>query len=133
VSQATNVEIVKRAFDAYNRRDVGAMVELTTSDFEWFTVMGAVEGEVFRGPEGIETYIRNLSDTWEELRVIAHELRDLGDCVLGLGRIEGQGRGSGVPVHGPLGIIVDVRGGKLSRLRSYRDHGDALRAAGLAE
>ena len=128
-----NVEIVRRAIDTYNRRDAETASKLVTPDFEWFTVMGAVEGEAFRGPEGIETYIRNLSDTWEELRMVGGELRDLGDRVLWLGRMAGQGRGSGVPVDAPLAVIYDVRGGKVSRARSYRDHGEALRAAGLSE
>ena len=106
---------------------------LVTPDFEWSTVMGEAEGEVFRGREGIETYFGYLSDSWEEFRIIADELRDLDDRVLWLGRMEGRGRGSGVPLDAPLGIVHDVRGGKLSRVRSYRDHGEALRAAGLSE
>jgi ketosteroid isomerase-like protein len=63
-----------------------------------------------------------------EIRIVAEEIRDLGDRVLVLGRIEGRGRGSGVPVDAPLGFVVNVRGGKMSRTRGYVDHGEALRA-----
>jgi hypothetical protein len=30
-------------------------------------------------------------------------------------------------------VLIDVRDGKISRIRTYSDHGEALRAAGLAE
>ena len=62
------MEIAKRALDAYNRLDVDAFTDLTTVDFEWSTsVVAAVEGGSFRGREGIETYFREVSDTWEEV------------------------------------------------------------------
>ena len=41
MSQA-NVEIVKRAIDAFNRRDVEGLVELTTADFKWFPAMPGI-------------------------------------------------------------------------------------------
>jgi ketosteroid isomerase-like protein len=64
-----NVAIARRMIDAYNCGDVGAFVDLATPDFEWLTSMGAIEGEIFRGREGIETYFANLSNAWEELRL----------------------------------------------------------------
>jgi ketosteroid isomerase-like protein len=33
----------------------------------------------------------------------------------------------------PQAIIYDFRGGKISRIRTFFDHGEALRAAGLSE
>jgi ketosteroid isomerase-like protein len=129
------VEIVKRAVDAFNRRDlVDDYDELFTPDYEWLpAMMGAVEGGSFRGREGIEAYAEMASETWEELRLLPVEFRDLGDRVLCLGRMEGRGRGSGVPVDAPLGAIFEFRNGKISMMRAVLDHGEALRAAGLSE
>ena len=70
-------------------------------------------------------------DELEEFRYVLDEVRDLGDSVLTLGRLEGRGRGSGVQVELPIGSISDYRDGKVRRLRAFGDHGDALRAAGL--
>jgi ketosteroid isomerase-like protein len=75
----------------------------------------------------------DLGNTWAEIRVVAEEIRDLGDRVLWLGRILGVGRGGGVPVDAPNGVLIDVRDGKISRIRTYSDHDEALRAAVLAE
>src|SRR5438876_1206523 len=129
-----NVEIVKRAMLAFNRRDLEALTELLTEDFELFTaIIGAVEGGSYRGADGLASYFEAVSDAWEEIRMLAGELRDLGDTVLVLGRLEGRGRGSGVEIDAPLGLVDDFRHGKISRVRAYLDHGEALRAAGLTE
>jgi len=128
-----NVEIAKRVVAALNQRDIDFFMQATTSDFEWFPALSAVEGEVFRGREGIDTYWGRLDEAWEDYRLVADEYRDLGDTVLILGRMVGRGRGSGVPVETPMGTLGDYRDGKCSRIRAYLDHGEALRAAGLAE
>lgn len=129
-----NVEIVTRGIDAFNRRDLDGLAELMTADCEWFPAMpGIVAGDSYQGREGLEAYLVDLATTWDALRVVAEESRDLGDSVLVLGRLEGRGRGSGVPVDAPIGVLDDFRDGKISRVRAFLDHGDAVRAAGLAD
>jgi ketosteroid isomerase-like protein len=129
-----NVEIAERALDAYNRRDLDGLLESATEDYVMLpAVAGGIEGESVRGREGMERQFREVEDTWEEFRVVTDEFRDLGDRVLMLGRAQGRGRGSSVPVDAQVGFVVDFRGGKLSRVRSFLDHGEALRAAELSE
>ncbi len=128
-----NVEIAKRATDAFNLRDIDGLVALTTRDFEWYPAMGAVEGEVFRAREGIATYWGRLDDNWEDYHVVVDEYCDLGDHVLVLGRVVGRGRGSGVPVDAPLGFVEDFRDGKMWRVWGFLGHDEALRAAGREE
>jgi ketosteroid isomerase-like protein len=128
-----NVEIVKRLKAAFNEKDPEAFAALTTPDFEWTTSMMAVEGEVFWGREGIEKYFGRMREVWEEFRGFATEYRELGERVLWIGRLEGRGRASGIPLDVALDVLYDLRDGKISRMHSYLDHGEALRAAGLSE
>jgi len=129
---AENVDVGRRLIDAFNRRDIDGIASLITLDFEWATAMGPIEGgEVLRGREGMETYVGRLDDAWEDYRVVAYEFRDLGDILLTLGRVLAHGRGSGVPVETPVGFVGEYRDGKVSRLRSSLDQGEALREAGL--
>jgi ketosteroid isomerase-like protein len=130
-----NLEIAKRVIDAFNRRDLDAIFACVNPDIEWLPAMPVTSGgRALRGREGIESYVREVSDTWEEYRVVAQDFRDLGDDeVLVLSRIEGRGAGSGGLVDAAMGQIFDLRGGKISRVRTYLDHGEALSAAGLAE
>jgi ketosteroid isomerase-like protein len=86
----SNVAVVKRVIDAYNRRDLDAFDELLTPDYEWFpALVRGVEGGSYRGREGVEKYFAEVRDTWEENRTVPDEFRDLDDRVLMLGRMEG--------------------------------------------
>jgi ketosteroid isomerase-like protein len=128
-----NVEVVKRALEAFSSGDGETFAGLTTDEFEWRTGLGAVEGEVFLGHEGVETYFARLDSAWEEFRFLVQEVRDGGEVVLVLGRLEGRGRGGGVPVDSPVGAVWDLRDGKVWRLRAYLDQAEAARVAGLTE
>jgi ketosteroid isomerase-like protein len=133
MSQET-ANVVRRALDAYNPRDLTVYDELYTPGYEWFpALMGAVDGASFVGREGVARYYEVVDDTWEEFSVAGEEFRDLGDSVLARIRVEGRGKGSGVPVAGRQTLLCDFHDGKISRVRSYLDHGEALRDAGLGD
>jgi ketosteroid isomerase-like protein len=61
------------------------------------------------------------------------EIRDLGDRIVAVGWLRGRGKGSGVEVETPVAYVVDVRGHKAIRVRTYLDPKEALEAAGLSE
>jgi ketosteroid isomerase-like protein len=129
-----NVEIVKSAIDAFNRRDIDAIYECVTPDLEWFPAMPVTfSGGAFRGREGIESYVREVSEAWVEYRVVNQDFRDLGDRVLVLSRVEALGVGSGAQVDSAMGQVYDFRKGKISRIRTYLDHSEALKAAESGE
>jgi ketosteroid isomerase-like protein len=128
-----NVEVATQAIDAFNGGNVGAFAALTTPDFEWSPSMVAIEGGIYRGRTGIENYFGTLDNAWEKFQILRDEFRDLGDLVIMLGRLEGLGKGSGVPVDSPLGMVFDFRGGAISQIRGFLDHAEALEAAGLPE
>jgi len=127
------VEVATQAINAFNGSDIDAFAALTTPDFEWSPSMVAIEGETFVGREGIETYFRRLNDAWEKFHIHRDRFRDSADLVVLLGRLEGRGKSSGVPVDASLGMVFDFRGTTISRIRGYLDHAEALRAAGLPE
>src|SRR6202043_4229105 len=113
---------------------IDTLAGVTGTGFGWCPVFAArVEGYVYRGREGMETFLGEVDETWEEFRPVPEEYRDLGDRVLALGRLKTRGLASGVPAESPWAGIYDMRDGKVSRIRTYLDHGEALLAAGLAE
>ena len=126
-------KLVEELIGAFNDRDVEGFLSVTTGDFEWFTSVMAVEGEVFVGREGIETYFQRMKDAWDEFVGLLDEWRDLGDRVLVSGHLEARGRGSGVDVVAPLDVLFEFREDKITLMHSFLDHDEALRAAGLVE
>jgi ketosteroid isomerase-like protein len=126
------VEIARRSIEAFNRWSADDFFALATGDFEWFPAMPVtVGGSAYTGRDGIERYMRDIGETWEEYRVAAEEFRELDEGVLVLGRIEGRGRSSRAQVQAPFGILIDFRDGRMRRIRTFLDRGQALAAAGL--
>ena len=126
------MEVARQSVDAFNRRDVDALLDLGTPDCVLSSQLLDATAE-FRGREGIERFYAMLSESWEEFRSVVDEYRDLGDRVLLLGRNTARGKGSGVTVEAPTAAIVDFRDGKVARIRLYLDQSEAARAAGLAK
>jgi ketosteroid isomerase-like protein len=127
-----NVEIAKRVTDASNRHEMDAVVELATPDCVVTSQLLDASAD-FREREGLERFYAMLDESWDDFQSVIEEYRDLGDRVLALGRNRGRGKGSRVPVDGPSGALFEFRDGKIARIRLFLDHGEALRAAGLAE
>jgi ketosteroid isomerase-like protein len=100
----TNVEIAKRFVDAFNRRDLNALMDTATPDIAFSPALArTIDDNRFQGREGMRAYFADVDSAWEEFRMIVDEYRDLGDRVLTLGRLEGRGRGSGAAVDTPQG------------------------------
>jgi ketosteroid isomerase-like protein len=125
-----NVETFKRAIDAYNSRDIEAMVEEVDPEVEWRPAWG--EAAVYRGHEGVRKLFRELDDVLDELHLEYSETRDLGDRVVAIGRVRMRGRGSGAETESPLATVVDLKNGKAIRVRTYLNPREALEAAGLS-
>jgi ketosteroid isomerase-like protein len=129
------MDVARRAVDAYNRRDVdGWFAEFATPDFEWYpALVRALDGSRYRGREGVERFVADTSENWEELQSVAEEFRDLGDRVLVVGRLTGRAKSSGAPVDQPFAGIFHFRGDRIWRYRAYLDRAEGLRAAGVSE
>jgi len=129
-----NVEAFKRAFEAGNHQDVEALLAELHPDVEWHAAFPMLGGDaVYRGHEGVREF---LSEVWEVLadtQLEFREIRGVGDQVVAVGHFRGRGKGSGVEAETPFAYVVDFRGGKAIRVRSYLDPKEALEAAGLSE
>jgi ketosteroid isomerase-like protein len=82
-----NVELTMRLNSAFNRRDVEAAVALWDSEGVWSPAETILEGRAYRGHAGVRQYYEDLAEFSADGHAELAELRDLGDQVLGLGRI----------------------------------------------
>jgi ketosteroid isomerase-like protein len=128
-----NVEIVRRVFDAFNRRDIAAFLELLDPDVEWVPILAVLEGRVYRGHGDIRRWIDDLATDWEFFEVCYEDLRDLGDRVLVSGHWRARGRASGVELENPGTYLYEIKNGRVVSMRTFTDRAEALGAAGLAE
>jgi ketosteroid isomerase-like protein len=132
MSQA-NVEIMRAAIEAFNRRDGESFGAFLANDAEIVPVRAALEGTVYQGPDAAAQYCAAVEESWENLRWQVEEIRDDGNWVLALGRIQGRGRGSGAVIDARGAWLARFRDGVVTHFRTYPDRGEALKAVGLAE
>ncbi len=130
-----NVEAVRRSLDGWNRGDLDAWLEPSHPDVEWSSaITRRIEGTdaVYRG----HAEVRRFWDEWHalwSLKIEASEIRDLGDTVLVLGRIQTHAGASGVDLEGPIAYVFQFEDGLARRVHAYLDPQDALEAVGLSE
>jgi ketosteroid isomerase-like protein len=123
------LEMIRRSMEAFNRRDAEAMVAVTHPDSEMFPFRAQLEGQPYCGHEGIRQFIRDMYEDWSSFEVNIDEFQELRERVLGIGRIAGVSRGSGVAVSGEAGFLFEFRDGLIYRVMSYSDPDEARRVA----
>jgi ketosteroid isomerase-like protein len=131
-----NVEAFKRGTDAYNHRDVDALLEELDPEVEWHSALlipFGGEGTVGRGHSGILKVLGEVYEALAEIHLDYSEIRDLGDRIVGIGRIRTRGKQSGVETEMAFGTVTDMKNGKAIRIWTYLDPQEALEAAGLSE
>ena len=126
-----NVELVRRAFGASSRGDAETLVALCGPGFKMHLVGVAGEPVYYAGASGIREFFRDLAESWDAFGYEALDIRDLGDRVVVLGTVRARGRTSGIDVEAQRGWIVELRDGRITSIRSFRDPQKALEVAGL--
>jgi ketosteroid isomerase-like protein len=125
-----NVEIVRRAFDAFNARDVDELVSLSAESCEWRPFRAQLEGTVYRGHEGIRRFLSDMDEDWEAFRIEPLEFHDLRERVAVIGRVKAVGRGSGLQVDSIAGFVHELEQGRIRTVVSHSDAETALEAVG---
>jgi uncharacterized protein len=128
-----NVEIVLAAVDAWNRGDREAFLALWDEEAEFYPLRAQLEGESYRGHDGLRRFLAEMTEDFEQVRFEIEETRDAGEGVVGIGRFRARGRASGVDINVPLGVFQRMRRGKIVYVRFFSEPEDALEAAGLRE
>jgi uncharacterized protein len=129
-----NVEIVRRATDAYRR---GALDEGATwmdPAIVWdMSRLQVPDAAVYRGFDGLLTFFSLWQESWESLELEPLEFIDAGDQVVTVVRQSGRGRLSGAEVEHRFAQVWTLRDGKIVRMDMYPDREAALEAADTTE
>ena len=129
-----NVEGVRRAFDALNRRELDAFLALMDDDVEVVPRMSAIEGESgYRGHDGVRRWWNSLLDVFPDYGMEVVEMQDLEDLTLATIHVRGHGAGSAAPTDHEAWIMVRWRHAKAVWWRTFDTRSEALEAVGLSE
>jgi ketosteroid isomerase-like protein len=128
-----NLDVVRRVFEAHDRRDWDAVYSLYAPGIVWEDVDGLWgDWGTARGAEGVRAAWRRWLGVLERPSFTPEDLRDAGDEVLVRLRMSGRGRESRVHVEQVIAMVWTVRSGRVVYVRVYRDRADALEAVGLS-
>jgi ketosteroid isomerase-like protein len=130
-----NVEVVRLAFEAWNRDDLAAALLLIDSNAEWRGPGDLFIGieSVFRGHAGVRKWWKANKEPWEYFKSHIERTLEDGDKVVAVVRFEAVGRESGVKVELPLINVFELRDGLIVKFTAYRSLEEALEAVGLSE
>ena len=126
-----NVEIVRRGYDAFDRRDLEALGEIISDDFELdisshpipdFPNTGVGRDHLFRF---FATYLNGFS----EYEITVTELLQADDVVVAL--LHDKAKLGDATVERDLAHIWTIDGGRVVRFQAFTTHEEALEAAGL--
>ena len=88
----------------------------------------SAEPDTYRGHAGIRRYLESFREYVDGLRFVPEDIIDAGDAVVVAMRIEGRGRGSGVPFEQRLANRITVRDGLIDSMTAYATIDEALAA-----
>jgi ketosteroid isomerase-like protein len=129
-----NVEVVQQIADALGRRDLDLFLDVSDPAVEWHSSISVIaEGGAYHGHDGIRQYMSDVIEAFDLLDATLDRTLDVGDLVVGVGRLHYRGKASGVDSVVPMGWVFKFREGKLIYLRAFPDPEQALEAVGLRD
>ena len=133
-----NVAIVRAIFerdDTWDKEEILAALPemipaLFAPDAEWIEAPERVDAKTYRGHEGIRRSFEHWLEQWDEYRVEAERIEELGDHVLVVARERAKGQGSGAPAQATVYAVFTFRDSKVARYREFYDESAARASIG---
>jgi ketosteroid isomerase-like protein len=138
VRQAFMWRAVRLGMEAFNRRDLDAVVIAFQPDIEYYPYREFVEAGLaeacYHGPSGYRAYISSTYEAWgNDVRIEPTELIVLEDHFVLLADMPMRAQASGISLAQTYACVATLKDGRLIRQRDFLNHAEALEAAGLSE
>jgi ketosteroid isomerase-like protein len=129
-----NVNLVRRAVDAFNRRDIDAFLALTDDDIEVIPRSAVLEGgDHYHGRDGVRLWLEDLFGVFPDFTTEVVEAHHFGDLTLAVLRQRAHGASSDTPAEQSLWNVARWRRGKCVWWRTFATRDEALEAVGPSE
>jgi ketosteroid isomerase-like protein len=115
---AAGLEVVREIYDAFARRDGGAILRRLHADVEFHQTDLLPWGGCFRGHDGVHEFFDRLRNAIDSA-VTVERFIDAGDHVAVTGRTRGRTRSGGTTFDVAIVHVWTVRDGRISRFEAY--------------
>jgi ketosteroid isomerase-like protein len=128
---ATNAELLLTAYEAWNRDDCDAWLELLDPDVEVHTSGVFPDlAAVYRGHRRAAKFWRQMREPWETFRIDVERIEEEGDAAMAAVRFRARGADSGLEVDMRFANAIRVRDGLATQLVNRRTLEEARDALG---
>ena len=121
--------IADTAFGALNAGDLDSFLSVVSEDAEFTSMIAEVEGQTYRGHEGVRAWWNTVAGTFQSVRWELLEVEGSGGR--GLARLRAVGEVGGVEVEQTVWQAARYHDGKLDWWAFFRAESDAREAAGI--
>jgi ketosteroid isomerase-like protein len=129
----TAVELIRRAYAAWNADDWETLTALADPNIEWRPALAAERATTYFGVEGVRAYRQDVQSMLGAISTDMSEvLRATPEHVLVRSRVQSHGGESGIQVQQHFVHAWTIRGGRIVAMRSFPTESEALAAVGMA-
>jgi ketosteroid isomerase-like protein len=132
-----NVEIVKRAYEAFGRGDLPAILAAFDPQIEWREAEGnpfKPDGKPWIGADAIvQNLFLRLVTEWDGFTITPHTFHGAGDTVIVEARYTGTCKATGKSLDAQVCHLWKLRDGVATHYQQYVDTAQFQRVAGTAE
>jgi ketosteroid isomerase-like protein len=128
-----NVEIVRRALEAFEQGGIEATLRFYDAEVTWHEAEDEPEAETYRGHSGLRALVQKWLVPFDDLRIEPEEFIDAGEVVVMPYMFRARERSSGNDITGPETWVFFLRNGRIREVREYRRKTEAFEALGLSE
>jgi uncharacterized protein len=104
------VDALRDGYEALNRGDLSAVLDLIDADLEWEEGGRSPEAGRYSGRESFERFVRSWLDSFDDFRIEVEEIREEGNRLVVVARQSGRGRASGLPIETRVVHVWTVKG-----------------------
>jgi ketosteroid isomerase-like protein len=119
-----NREIIRGAYQAFARGDIGYVMGMLDPGVEWLEAENFIYADhnPYIGPQAVlDGVFKRLGAEWDGFTVTLEQLVAEGDTVIGRGRYRGTCRATGRRADAQFAHVFQFRDGKVVRFQQYTD------------
>ena len=119
----SNVEIVRRSYDAFSEHDMDGVMGDMHPDIVWHQAQGLPHGGTYHGLAEVKRNIFDPLDEewWDGFTARPEEFLDAGDQVIVVGRYRATAKETGKQLDVPFVHIWTMEGEQAIQFRQYLD------------
>ena len=127
MTHESQIELTRRAIDAFNSNNAEAMIELGVLVFDWSGSIAPNRG-IYRGEDGVREFVDDQWSMFQELRVEPEEFLTRGRHVIVPITVHGRAR-DGLRVKATSAQLYTFEDGRPARITLFQNRDAALEAA----